>query len=94
MKREIEAQNNSGVVLQNKFDSSSLPEGMMRDCFVALTMSIMGEYFISGDTKYFIFHGMIGNLEKMGYSTDEIEKFKDIVNKLLATFHKKNDFMG
>lgn len=83
MKTEIEAQNNSGVVLQNKFDSSYLPEGMMRDCFVALTMSIMGEYFISGDTKYFIFHGMIGNLEKMWYSTDGIEKFKDIVSDFI-----------
>jgi hypothetical protein len=96
MAKEIKPQETESVVViaQNTFDSSALPEGTMRDCFVALTMAIMNEFFMSGDTKMMIFYGMISNLEKMGYSPDEIEKFKVAINKLLATFHKKNSFMG
>jgi hypothetical protein len=78
----------------NAFNQSDLPEGAIRDCFVALTMSIMGEFFMSSDTKYFIILGMISNLEAMGYSPEDIDKFKICMDKILKTFHKPNDFMG
>lgn len=76
------------------FDWKSLPDGMMRDCFVALSMALMNEWMMSSDTKAIILLGMISNLEKMGYPDEDVDKFRLIMVKLMETFHKQNSFMG
>jgi len=72
----------------------NIPENMVKDAFPALALAILQEYFLSGDTKKFMFYGMLSNLKKMGYSENEIEDFKKGVNECFAKFHKPNGFMG
>jgi len=72
----------------------NIPDSMIKDAFPALALSILNEYFLSGDTKYFIFQGMLHNLEKMNYSAEEIEEFRKAINVCFAKFHKPNGFMG
>lgn len=71
-----------------------IPDSMVKDAFPALALSILQEYFLSGDTKVCIFHEMLHNLEKMNYSKEEIEEFRKAVNLCFAKFHKPNGFMG
>lgn len=72
----------------------NIPESMIKDAFPALALAILNEFFLSGDTKYFIFQGMLHNLEKMNYSEEELNEFKKAVNVCFAKFHKPNGFMG
>jgi hypothetical protein len=72
----------------------SLPDGMINDAFTALCLSILGEFFMSGTTKYFIFQGMLDNLEKKGYSKEDMNKFKEATQRIFDTYHKPNSFMG
>ena len=64
------------------------------NAFVALSVALMQEYFMSSDTKYFIFLGMKRNLEKLGYSAESIEEFLEAVDKARAAFTRTNGFMG
>lgn len=72
----------------------NIPDSMVKDAFPALALAILQEYFLSGDTKVCIFHGMLHNLEKMNYSSEEIEEFRKAINQCYAKFHKPNGFMG
>lgn len=72
----------------------NIPDKMVKDAFPALALSILQEYFLSGDTKVVIFQGMLHNLEKMNYSKEEIEEFRKAVNVCFDKFHKPNGFMG
>lgn len=71
-----------------------IPDSMLKDAFPALTLAILNEFFLSSYTKYFIFQGMLSNLEKMNYSEEEIEEFRKAINQCYANFHKPNGFMG
>lgn len=82
------------VQIINSWKNSGFPDHMMKDAFAALSLAILGEFWLSGDTKALIFYAMIGNLEKMGYSEEELNNFKEAVNKAYKTFHKPNSFMG
>lgn len=99
-KKELLENNNEVIVIKDKaekindFRDCAIPENMVKDAFSALALSVLGEFFLSGDSKYFIFQGMLSNLEKMNYSEKEIEKFKVAVNEAIKKFHKPNDFMG
>lgn len=72
----------------------NLPDGMAGDCFAAICLAILNEWMLSGDTKYLIFASMISNMEKKGYSEDDINKLKAAMNSLMEAFHKPNSFMG
>jgi hypothetical protein len=72
-----------------------LPEKMMKDAFIALTLSLLGEFFLSGDTKMVVLQGMLGNLKDTGrYTEKEIDDFRECMNKVIKMFMTKNDFMG
>lgn len=71
-----------------------IPDSMINDAFTALCLSILGEFFMSGDAKYFIFQGMLSNLEKKGYSKEEMDNFKEATKRIFDTYHKPNGFMG
>lgn len=73
---------------------NSIPDHMLKDAFAALSLSLLGEFFVSGDTKQMIFYGMMGNLEKMGYSEEDLNAFKKGMNEAYQKFHKPNGFMG
>jgi hypothetical protein len=83
-----------------EYDELGHPKGepvtdkMMADCFKALALSILGEFFMSSDTKYFIFMGMLNNLEKVGYTEEQIDIIRERTNRIIQTYHTKNDFMG
>ena len=66
----------------------------MKDAFVALSLSLMREMFLSSDTKYFIFLGMKHNLEEMGYDAKSIKTFLEAVDKARANHTTVNNFMG
>jgi hypothetical protein len=72
----------------------AIPDNMIKDAFAALTLSILHDMWLSTDTKQMIFYGMIGNLEQMNHSEEDMVKFKAAVNTAFKTFHKPNDFMG
>lgn len=72
----------------------NIPENMIKDAFPALALAILNEWMMSGITKQLIFSAMIGNLEKMNYSEEELEEFKKAINECFAKFHKPNGFMG
>lgn len=67
---------------------------MMKDAFIALTTALMKEFFVSSTSKYFIFEGMLSNLEKMGYSEEMMNKFKERLKIVLDSHMETNDFMG
>lgn len=72
----------------------NIPENMIKDAFPALALAILNEWMMSGITKQLIFEAMIGNLEKMNYSKEQLDEFKKAVNVCFAKFHKPNGFMG
>lgn len=76
------------------FRECKIPDMMCKDAFIALSVSLLQEFFMSGDTKYMIFQGMLSNLEKMGYSQKDMEKFRKAVNESFEKFHTANSFMG
>lgn len=71
-----------------------IPDSMINDAFTALCLSILGDFFLSGDTKYLIFHGMLSKLEEKGYSKEDMKKFKEATQIIFDTYHKPNGFMG
>lgn len=96
MAKQVESEKNQ-IVKDNGIEvwrGINVPENMVKDAFPALALAILQEYFLSGDTKKFMFYGMLSNLEKMGYSKNEVEEFKKGVNECFAKFHKPNGFMG
>jgi hypothetical protein len=72
----------------------NIPEQMIKDGFAALSISILNEYFLSGDTKVVIFQGMLHNLKNMGHKNEDIEEFRKAINECFRKFHKPNGFMG
>ena len=77
------------------YEQGQSPEMVnMKDAFVALSLSIMRETFMSSDTKYFIFLRMKGNLEEMGYDEKSIQIFLQAVDKARANHTTANNFMG
>lgn len=89
--------NKKEIINSNGFDSFtdlSIPDEMFKDAFAALTISILKEFMMSSDSKYFLFQGMLYNLEKMGYTKEEMENFTSCMDVAFKKFHKPNDFMG
>ena len=87
------------IILKEKLASTFMAEQILEanlraDCFVALSLTLLGEFFMSGMTKQLIFASMIENLTKMGYSEDQLEEVKVGLNNLFTAFHKPNSFMG
>ena len=84
-------------VKENSIDvwkGCAIPESMIKDAFPALALAMLNEWMMSGITKQLIFSAMIGNLEKMNHSAEDIEKFKVALNETYKRFHKPNGFMG
>ncbi|MBK7362701.1 MAG: hypothetical protein IPJ01_10435 [Micavibrio sp.] len=94
MEKEVEIINTKKLPEVKQENAISLPDGMINDAFTALCLSILGEFFMSGDTKYLIFQGMLSNLKEKGYSEEDMNKFKDATKRIFDTYHKPNGFMG
>ena len=71
-----------------------LPDNMISDAFTALCISVLQEPMMSSDAKYFLLTSMCSNLETMGYSTEDMNDFKDSLNAAIKTFMTVNNFMG
>lgn len=65
-----------------------------KDCFTALFMALLGEFFLSGDTKYFIIQGMFSKLEAAGYTEEQIDHFRVMVSEVYEKYNQTNSFMG
>lgn len=76
------------------FTEEQIPDAMMRDAFIALSLSVLRDGWISSDTKYFIFDGMMKNLEGAGYSVEQREQFRTAMNIAAQRFSVTNNFMG
>jgi len=75
--------------------SKVLPEKMMSDAFIALSLSLLQESFMSSDTKLFILQNMLDNLKQTGkYTEKEMDNFKDCMNQVIKMFMTTNSFMG
>lgn len=82
------------TILSESVAKKKIPDKMMRDAFMALSVSIFQEFFLSSDTKFFLFNGMKVNLQEMGYSDEEMKDFVDAFNEAVKQFNQKNSFMG
>lgn len=69
-------------------------EKVMADCFVAMTLSMLQQHFMSSDLKYFIVEGMYSNLKEKGYTEEELDKVKIAMRNIVAKYNTQNDFMG
>lgn len=97
MAKQLVSDDKTPKVKDNSIDiwqGINIPENMIKDAFPALALAILQEWMMSGITKELIFAAMVGNLEKMGYSKEELESFKKAVNECFDKFHKPNGFMG
>lgn len=65
----------------------------MSDCFIALTLGIIGQFMLSSYSKLFIFEDMLSSLKKK-YSESEVQIIKEAINMLIAKYNNHNDFMG
>lgn len=72
----------------------NFPNEMMRDCFIAMSMKILNEFFMSTMQKQKIFYGSLAYLKQMGYNDEQITTIKTGMDELIKRFHKPNDFMG
>ena len=77
-----------------KTTSSEIPDAMMKDAFIALTVAMFQEWSLSSSHKYFLFAGLLTNLEQMGYGVEEMNAFKTSLNESIQKFNKTNSFMG
>lgn len=71
-----------------------ISEGVMADCFVAITLSMLQQHFMSSDLKYFIIHDMYSNLKERGYTEEELDRVKIAMHNIVAQYNTRNDFMG
>lgn len=76
------------------FEEGVISDELMRDAFTALSLSVLRDFMISSDTKYFIFEGMMSNLRKMNHPPEEIEAFRNGMNVAIAKFSRTSSFMG
>ena len=67
---------------------------VMADCFVALSLSVLRQFLLSSEHKYFIISDMLSNLEKKGYSEEEMNKIKMAMNTIVDNYRTSNSFVG
>lgn len=77
-----------------KTTTAQVPDKMMKDAFIGLSVAMFQEFFMSSDLKYLLFSAMLSNLEKMGYTPEEMNTFKSSLNESIQKFNQRNDFMG
>ena len=66
---------------------------VMADCFITLCLSIIRQWLLSSDHKFFIFHDMLKMLETK-YSKQEVDKIKQGLQIIIEKYNVYNDFVG
>jgi len=66
---------------------------VMADCFIALCLSVIRQWLLSSDHKFFIFNGMLKMLETK-YSEQEVDKIKQGLQIIIEKYNVYNDFVG
>lgn len=61
---------------------------------VALTLCVARQPMLSGDSKFFIFHGIKPTLINLGVKEEEAERMSKIMEEIRKKFQTSNDFMG
>jgi len=70
-----------------------ISDKLMADCFVALFVSVLREWLLSSDHKFFIVNGMLNILETK-YSEQQIERIKQALQTIIEKYNVYNDFVG
>jgi len=66
---------------------------VMADCFISLCLSVIRQWLLSSDHKFFIFNGMLKMLETK-YSEQEVDKIKQGLQIIIEKYNVYNDFVG
>ena len=66
---------------------------LMSDCFIALFVSMLRQWLLSSDHKFFIIHGMLNSLSEK-YSKAQIERIKQALQIIIEKYNVYNDFVG
>jgi hypothetical protein len=70
-----------------------ISDKLMADCFVALFVSVLRQWLLSSDHKFFIVNGMLNILETK-YSEQQIERIKQALQTIIEKYNVYNDFVG
>ena len=66
---------------------------VMADCFITLCLSVIRQWLLSSDHKFFIFNGMLNMLETK-YSEQEVDRIKQGLQIIIEKYNVYNDFVG
>ncbi len=91
---EVEEIKEEALISSRESGERILSDKIMADCFVALTLSMLEQYFMSSDLKYFIIHDMYSNLKERGYTEEQLDKVKIAMHNIVAKYNTRNNFMG
>ena len=70
-----------------------ISDKLMADCFVALFVSVLRQWLLSSDHKFFIVNGMLNILETK-YSEQQIDRIKQALQTIIEKYNVYNDFVG
>jgi len=84
-------------LVESKIEKKENPLGNIDsyDAFMALSLALLQDMWTTSDSKVLLFMASMSNLEKMGYSKEDIEEYRKGVNNIVSSkLMHKNDFMG
>lgn len=70
-----------------------ISDKLMADCFIALFISMLRQWLLSSDHKFFITHGML-NILKEKYSEEQVDRIKQALQLIIEKYNVYNDFVG
>lgn len=83
-----------GKVITIKNKDGGKPDVDPFHAYISMVMALLNQPFVSSISKGFIIQSSYEYLKSMGYTEDEIEKYKENLLKVVERNMKTNDFMG
>ncbi len=92
MKDLVQSENEIRLTLYEEVNEI-ISDKLMADCFVALFVSMLRQWLLSSDHKFFITHGMLDILSKK-YSEAQVDRIKQALQVIIEKYNIYNDFVG
>ena len=81
--------------VEQESDLKGLGPDIMKDCFVALTVIMLKEPFMSSEIKHIILLNTVSFVRKTGkYSEEQILQLAGAFDEIKKTYMTTNSFMG
>ncbi len=82
------------ITILNKIEALGSGKINPTHAYISLFMSMMDQFMMSSDTKYFILLDAKSKLEEFGYSEEDVNIFMKKILDITKENIKINDFMG